>query len=317
MLVFDTAGVPARERADAVSTAMLEATLSTSLTHHDPRDVWLRIDRVQLGAVELNRVATSGMDTVRTRRQVADSNHERTLALTYGVRRGVIEQDGAAVSTGPPSVTVVELTRPYGSRIPGGSEGWSVKIPLPELALPDAAVRRARTALPASPVHGVFAQHLRALGRHSGRLEGVTAPYEVGAATIALARALIASVAGAERHAREALADTLLLRVQSYVHTHLGDPLLGPGRIAAAHAVSVRHLYQVFADAGLSLEQWIIGLRLEAARGELARPESRHRTIAAVARRWGFADASHFTHRFREAYGTTPREWRARHSRPS
>jgi AraC-like DNA-binding protein len=36
-------------------------------------------------------------------------------------------------------------------------------------------------------------------------------------------------------------------------------------------------------------------------------------TIAAVARRWGFADATHFARRFRDAYGLSPREWRQLH----
>jgi AraC-like DNA-binding protein len=318
MLVFDTVTVPEAERADAVSTAMLEATLSTNLVHHDPWDVWLRIDQVSLGPVELTRVTTSGMDTIRTQRQAGSSDQVPTVALSTGVGpAGVIEQDGREVTTRTDAVNLVELTRPYRSRIPVGTDGWSVKIPISDLYLPDGTIRRARASVAASPVHAVFAQHVRALGREAGRLDGVTSSELLGAATIALARALIASAAGADRHAREALADTLLLRMRAYVRSHLTDPLLGPAQIAAAHGVSVRRLYQVFADVGLSLEQWIIELRLDGARRELARPESDHRTIAAVARRWCFADPSHFTHRFREAYGMTPREWRERQARPS
>jgi AraC-like DNA-binding protein len=166
-------------------------------------------------------------------------------------------------------------------------------------------------------VHPVFAHHLRTLGRQSDRLDDPRTTELLGTATIALARALIASAAGGDRHTREAMADTLLLRVQTYIRTHLTDTRLSPAEIAAAHAVSVRRLYQVFADADLSLEQWIIERRLEGARSELALPESGNRTIAAVARRWSFVDAAHFSRRFREAYGTTPREWRARHVRPS
>ncbi|HEX6452329.1 MAG TPA: AraC family transcriptional regulator [Trebonia sp.] len=32
--------------------------------------------------------------------------------------------------------------------------------------------------------------------------------------------------------------------------------------------------------------------------------------MAAIARRWGFADSTHFSRRFRQAYGMSPREWR-------
>ncbi|NGO12842.1 helix-turn-helix domain-containing protein [Streptomyces sp. HC44] len=61
--------------------------------------------------------------------------------------------------------------------------------------------------------------------------------------------------------------------------------------------MSVRVLYRLCAQAGLSLEQWIIEQRLEGAR-------------AAVARAWGFTGPSHFTRRFKTAYGVTPQQWR-------
>jgi AraC-like DNA-binding protein len=54
--------------------------------------------------------------------------------------------------------------------------------------------------------------------------------------------------------------------------------------------------------------------RLEGARREISRNESVG--IAAVARRWGFTDATHFGRRFRAAYGISPREWRQVRSRP-
>ena len=85
---------------------------------------------------------------------------------------------------------------------------------------------------------------------------------------MALARALISSAADEERLAREAMADTLLLRVQAYVpQSTSATQALTPDAIAAAHHVSVRQLYKTFASSGLSLEQWIIALRLEGARG--------------------------------------------------
>ena len=122
MRVFDTAMVPRAERADAVSEAMLDATLSTSLVHHDPQDVWLRLDHVQLGSVELARVSTSGMDTTRTQRQVAGSDQVPTVALTLRLGpSGLIEQDGTEVATRAEELNLVELTRPYRSRIPDGT----------------------------------------------------------------------------------------------------------------------------------------------------------------------------------------------------
>lgn len=311
MLVFDTAAVPVRERADAVSDAMLGATLATQLVHHDPNDVWLRIEEHQLGSVSLTHVVTSGMDTTRTRRQTA-ADSASVIALSMGMARGsVLERYGEQQRTTPDTVNLVELTEPYRSRIARGTDGWSVKIPLEELALPHATIRNACIGIAASPVHPVFAHHLLSLARQAPRLEGGPSSALLGTATVALARALICSAAEDSRRTDEAMADSLLVRVQAYVQAHLTDPGLTPERIAAAHHISLRQLYRSCAAADLRLEQWIIGLRLEGARQELARPKSRSRTIAAVARRWCFANPSHFTQRFREAYGMTPREWRA------
>ncbi|OCH80264.1 hypothetical protein A9310_22365 [Gordonia sp. UCD-TK1] len=51
---------------------------------------------------------------------------------------------------------------------------------------------------------------------------------------------------------------------------HLSDPDLSPVSIARAHGITVRKLFQLLADAGTSLEQWIITSRLEGAHDDLA-----------------------------------------------
>jgi len=58
-----------------------------------------------------------------------------------------------------------------------------------------------------------------------------------------------------------------------------------------------------------SLSEWIMTERLEGARRTLAAP-TRSTTIGTIARRWGFTDSTHFSRRFRGAYGLSPREWR-------
>jgi len=106
---------------------------------------------------------------------------------------------------------------------------------------------------------------------------------------------------------REALRE----RIRIYVHQHLRDPSLGADSVASALAVSRRQLYRACAGADFSLEQYIIGKRLENARADLAKPRDT-RTIAAVAASWGFKDQTHFARRFRAAYGELPGQWRRR-----
>jgi AraC-like DNA-binding protein len=95
------------------------------------------------------------------------------------------------------------------------------------------------------------------------------------------------------------------------VELHLGDSDLDAAMIAAALHMSERTVYKACADAGFRLEDDIIGRRLARARADLERATLGGESIAALAHRWGFKDASHFSRRFRARYGCTPREWRA------
>jgi AraC-like DNA-binding protein len=91
---------------------------------------------------------------------------------------------------------------------------------------------------------------------------------------------------------------------------NLRDPELNATKIAAAHHVSVRQLYKVLASQGILLGDWIRSHRLDESRKEIGNPANSAMSIAMIARRWGFADASSFARMFRTSYGMSPREWR-------
>lgn len=109
----------------------------------------------------------------------------------------------------------------------------------------------------------------------------------IGVPTVELVRALLTTRTGAQRLARESLANSLVERILTYARMHLADPGLTPQRIAAAQHISVRHLYAVLADAEISLATWIRTQRLEACRVELSRPLQHQVPIAGIAARWG------------------------------
>ena len=99
-------------------------------------------------------------------------------------------------------------------------------------------------------------------------------------------------------------------QIVTYILTHLRDPGLRAEQIASALHISVRHLYRLWANRDLALAEWVMAQRLEGAKRALASQPARSPTIRAVARDWGFADSTHFSRRFREAYGMSPDEWR-------
>ncbi|MEU8539780.1 helix-turn-helix domain-containing protein [Streptomyces sp. NPDC048717] len=100
----------------------------------------------------------------------------------------------------------------------------------------------------------------------------------------------------------------LRARIHAYIDRHLPDAGLTPRTIARAHHISLRYLHKLFEGEDATVSRWIQRRRLERSRRDLARYP--HVTIAAVAHRWGFASAAHFSRVFRTAYGMSPRQWR-------
>lgn len=103
----------------------------------------------------------------------------------------------------------------------------------------------------------------------------------------------------------------LLGRIHDYIEANLGDPGLSPGSIAAAHYISTRHLHDLFQELGTTVASSIRQRRLERCRRDLRDPVLADRPVTAIAARWGFTDAAHFSRIFRAAFGNSPTGYRS------
>jgi AraC-like DNA-binding protein len=312
--VLDSALVPPRDRLDMVVESMASAARATAFTPSGPEGrVRLTMTAWELGAVDVFDAECSA-HTLRRGARATSDYEPPSLILTYGLRgAGTHSHLGRDLPVGPSQLWATDLTAPYVHRIED-TRTITAKVAIATLGIPHDLLRQTLVHIGESPLAPLFVNHLTETRRVAHLLDQ-PASAALGTATLSLARALVASITDDDRLGREALEDTLLLRVQAFVRRHLGDPALDAASIAFAHHVSVRHLYKVCARAELRLEQWIIRERLARAADELARTAPARGTITAVARRWGFTSPSHFTTRFRAAYAVTPREWQALHHR--
>lgn len=315
--VLNTVDLPAGDRVEAIHTAMLQASAPCHVIHEDPDgDVHALMGVWDLGSANIFTTGASGIRLLRTAKQ-AKQDVEPVVALSVQqLAHGRHEQLSVRQVVTPGELMAVDLSAPYEYSWSGNGAAGCVQIRFEQLGLPLDVIRRAVGNLRASPLYQLFTDHVAHLSRDADRLAADPGAAALGTATVELARALLISAAHPDRHAQEVLHQTLLTRVRAYVRQHLTDPDLRPATIAAAHNISLRYLYKVCTQADLSLEQWIIGERLHAAREDLIRPDSRYRTIAMVAQQWGFRDPTHFTRRFRAAYGITPGEWRRIGTKP-
>ncbi|MFT7835984.1 helix-turn-helix domain-containing protein [Saccharothrix sp. BKS2] len=304
-MLFDTDDLAPEDRVEAVHTVFQEASAPCHLIHEHPdRPVRFRVELRQLGDVEIFGSRSSGMSLLRTERQTRQ-DHVPVVAVSVQ-RRGVgrLEQWGERQLVPAGEMHLVDLSSAYEFGWSGEGAAGCVQVPLDVLDVPVDTIRRAAGSLRGSPLYRLVADHVAHLGRNARELTASAGARPLGAATLDLVRALLVSAAHDDLDAVE---DTRLTQVRTYVRRHLTDPDLGPEKIAAALNVSVRLLYHLCRRAGFSLEQWIIAERLEGARADLALDAT---PITAVARRWGFTDPTHFTRRFRAAFGCSPSEWR-------
>ena len=309
-VLLDTAGIPVRDRRDAVITTLRDTSGASRVSLEDDEPVHARLDLWPFGAAAIFRTESTGVSMTRTAKAARSASGEHIAIGVHelGVARHRVGATTRVVPRG--EALVVDVSRPFDYEWRGHGAAQSLNIPSDQLALPTDLVRRAGTRLQSSPLYGLVTRHIVDMTRNAEALSASAVAHTLGAASIELARALIATALDDAPGTRDIVEQTLITQVRAYVRQHLRDPELTPDAVAAALAISPRHLYRVCARANLRLEQWIIKTRLEHAKAELARPSAHHRSIVATAQRWGFKDPTHFTRRFHDAYGMLPSEWR-------
>jgi AraC-like DNA-binding protein len=101
-------------------------------------------------------------------------------------------------------------------------------------------------------------------------------------------------------------------QIRTYIESHLHDPALTPGRVAAAVHLSARRLHQLSEAEGETVGSYILRRRLEECARAISDAAQRSRTVTEIAFLHGFNNASHFGRVFRERYGATPSDYRRR-----
>lgn len=310
--VLDTAFMPPQDRADVLRDALREAMVAVDIDHR-PRAEDISA-RARFGAVGPLRSGSARATAVTIRRtaRLAREDEEPAVFLSLQITgTSLAAQNGRECLLRPGGFAVYESITPYTLLFDEGVDQHFFRFPRAALALPERLLRDI-TAVPFesdNPLARLAFTYFSQLAVSDELHEGANADAVVEP-SIELLRAVLASQHGASGLARGPLEATLGLRITRYMRTHLADPDLSAARIAAAHDISVRHLYAVLSRSGISLGDWIRTRRLAECRRELAGPNSRLRTIAAIGRSWGFVDATHFSKVFKRAYGISPRDWR-------
>ncbi|MEU7473913.1 helix-turn-helix domain-containing protein [Streptomyces sp. NPDC044984] len=263
-----------------------------------------------LGRLQAVTVDGDGLSALRTRRLVTQDGQDEYVVvklLDRGVAR--LEQDGRDALLGPGDVFVYDMARPVRLDLPQSFRTKSLVLPRDVLGLSESDVAR-MTACPVgpdTPLGGLLSPFLSGLVDGAGNYLPRTGEL-MARNVVDLLGVLADEVLGRTTGETPGGNRALLLRIRAFIDRHLADPDLTPQVIARAHHISLRYLHKLFESEDATVGRLIQRRRLEACRRDLALHGNT--TIAAVAHRWGFISAAHFSRVFRAAYGVSPREWR-------
>jgi AraC-like DNA-binding protein len=307
---FDTRGIPVADREEVV-----RATVSRTLA---PLEIDFMADRgpaaTSLAITDLNELTVWSVTSTAVKvhyKALPRDDFKPSLFLGLQITGAcVVAQRDREITLRPGDLAVWDSTNPFIIADADGISQHKFRIPLDRLALPVDVIRQisAVRLCPDHPISDMAVAYFHRLASRPGAFDRPGGEV-VSQPGIDLLRAAITTHLDAVELGKEALQANLFVRIMRYVELHLQEPDLGAGRIAAEHHISVRQLYRILAAEGVSLGDWIRKRRLEGARRDLALAFLRD-PISAVARRWGFTDASSFARMFRATYGVSPSEWR-------
>jgi AraC-like DNA-binding protein len=173
--------------------------------------------------------------------------------------------------------------------VPAGEQGTAIKRQLPSTSVSLRALAGLLTELAVADTESVDLNELS----------------DLSATVVDLVVTMMRSVGSRPEHLCGSAASQLRA-LQAFALRELANPRLSVEMMAAAHGISVRHVSAVFQKAGQSPASFIRGERLARARADLENPRHAHRSVAEIARSWGFYDMTTFARAFRRAHGVVP-----------
>lgn len=261
------------------------------------------IRRLEFGELRLCRLEASRHRVERTSGAAGISDPGDLKMVVQRKGRSLFEQDGRQAWLAPGAWSVYDTTKSYTVTNPGDVLQHVLLLPRRILAGADAL--RELLVRPLSGTAGmgrVACETIAHAFDSSGEAQGETILHQVRLALLEQSGARVPL--GARSMLRE--------RIQAFVIQRLQDPALDVETIAGALGRSKRALHKAFEGQDDSLHRYLWLSRLEFARRQLEDPRHAARSITSILFGAGFTSAAHFSRMFRQRYGASPREWRAR-----
>jgi len=267
-----------------------------------------------LGEVFLSEIAAKSHTVERTPLLLArgDTRYYKLSLMLSGV--GLLMQDNREVVLQPGDMAIYDTDRPYTLDFQEDFRTLVVMVPQAVIDLPrDVVAQLTATKISGDDGLGrIVGPFLSQLSRNMEDLSGHSGLRLVHNALDLITTLIHSQLDLATSDFARGHRASMLQEIRAYIDEHLADPALSPSTIAASNFISTRHLHGIFKEEGVTVSALIRSRRLEHCRRDLADPVFLTKSVSAIASKWGFMDASHFSRLFRSAFGEAPTDFRQR-----
>jgi AraC-like DNA-binding protein len=294
-------------------TAVSESFVPLQVTSDKPQPFHGRIRMAGADEVHVSEVSAGRHVVERTPELIARGDRKYFKLSLMLAGNGLLVQDNREALLQPGDLAIYDTNRPYSLVFDDDFRTMVVMFPQHLVDLPVEAVGQLTAVRMSGREEGLTGMIVPFLAQMANNLEQVSGPpgVRLTRSAIDLVTTVLAHQLDLDRghgNGHRALAQ----RIRQFIDTNLSSVDLGPTQIAAAHFISTRHLHSIFREQGTTVSSWIRERRLERCRRDLLDLVHADRPVAAIAARWGFVDAAHFSRVFKAAYGVSPSELRAR-----
>lgn len=278
------------------------------------RDFKGKIRGSKLNDIRVSEVDADAQHVVRSRKQIAKSTESEFLLSLQLEDVGFVNQDGRIAELHPGDFALYDSTRPYVLHFDRPFRQIVLQIPYGSVAeqfiMPENITARRVSAETA--VGALASQFIQSV---TGRLDVLSAQERgvINHHIIELVALAMGSMSSLRELDRQSTARTALLeRIKQYIEINIRYPKLTSAQVAEHHQISERYQRMLFASSGTTVSRFILEKRLDLCREVLENQALRDYSITQVAFSYGFNEAAHFSRKFKERYGLSPKYYRER-----
>jgi AraC-like DNA-binding protein len=310
--VLTTADVAERKRVQFWQDAVCDTFVALDCQARAERSFFGEITTAQCDGLHFSNVRSEGQIVKRTPTRIRRAREE-VMLISLQVRGiGVVAQDGREARLQPGDFACYDSTRPYTLNFDAEFEQLVLHMPR------EAMVRRigrtetwtARRIEGSSPVGSLVLPFVQRTAAIVHDVAPATAT-RLSETCLSLFTAALGERLGQLADGMTSARTALIFRAKAAIESNLHDHGLNTEKVAELVGISPRYLQDLFHAEGTTVSDIIWKRRLEKSRRDLGDPLRGSDSIAQIALACGFADFGHFSRRYKEAFGASPRDDRA------